>query len=82
MNRVFKVNPIYKITFWNVYSRVRKNVARTTNSAEAWHRTLNFRNQVAHPNIAQLINEILNEEIKHEFDIARATAGLIILGKS
>jgi hypothetical protein len=60
----FKEYARYQIDFWNVYLRIKSNVARKINSVEAWHRTSNFRNQVAHLNIIQLINEFSNEKNK------------------
>lgn len=79
---VLITEPRYEIGFWNVYLRILKYVARTINAAESWHRILNFRNQISHPNIAQLVNEILNEETKNEFDLTRAIGGILIPSKN
>lgn len=58
------IKSLYKREFWNVYLRVQSNIDRTTNCAESWHRVLNFRAHVPHPNIAQFVSEILGKDEK------------------
>jgi hypothetical protein len=53
--------PIYDHGFWNVFERVKQNVPRTTNFLEAWHRVLNSKVAIKHPNFAHFIT-ILQKE--------------------
>ncbi|KAG0435148.1 hypothetical protein DMUE_4860, partial [Dictyocoela muelleri] len=49
-------NSPYPIKFWNVYEREIKNIPRTINCLEAWHRGFNKNAEICHPNIAKLID--------------------------
>lgn len=72
-------NPTYSVEFWNARERVLNDICRTTNSAESFHRTLNYRYNNPHPNIAYYINELLNEEEKDRYELIRATNGIFDL---
>ncbi|KAG0431131.1 hypothetical protein DMUE_5590 [Dictyocoela muelleri] len=76
------VNPLFPPLFWNVFDRIFSNVVRTTNSAEGWHRVINFRTQMFHPNIAHFLNEILGEEEKHNFDLCMCLIEKITISKN
>ncbi|RVD93284.1 hypothetical protein TUBRATIS_001850 [Tubulinosema ratisbonensis] len=66
---------IYDPKFWSVYSRILKNLPRTTNSVEAWHRNLNQKSLIAHPNIAKFIDIIKKENEKTRFNITQIFNG-------
>ena len=52
----------YPVEFWSTHDRKLKDVPRTTNNLEAWHRKINQINTMAHPNSARFIEVIKSEE--------------------
>lgn len=79
MNNTF---PIFKISFWNAYSRVLNNTPRTTNCSEAWHRVLNFRCNVSHPNFAKFMEILLQENEKARIGIIQGRLKIDIGSKN
>jgi hypothetical protein len=65
------------IKFWSCYERVLNNIPRTTNGVEAWHRTLNARCQVAHPNLGKFITIIQKEEEVVKYKLTQKINGKI-----
>lgn len=51
---------------WSVYMRVKKNLPRTTNSMEGFHRHLNNVCETNHPSILTLGKELVNEQFFSE----------------
>ena len=47
-----------------MFDRVLSDLTRTTNIVESWHREMNERVGVAHPNIAHLVKIFKQEEEK------------------
>lgn len=66
---------VYEIEFWNVYDRVLLNIPRTTNNLEAWNNSFNKQNEISHPNIAYLIEKMLNEEELNRMCVLQAKKG-------
>jgi hypothetical protein len=58
-----------KIEFWSVHDRIINKQPGTTNSVEAWHRYLNLKAEVKHPNICKCIDVIRVEENKMKIQI-------------
>lgn len=73
--------PMYELSFWNVYQRVFNNIPRTTNSVEGWHRSINQKAEIAHPNIARLITLIQDEEEINRINILKSLSGDFALSK-
>ena len=69
--------PKYLISSWSAYDRVLEDIPRTTNAVEAWHRTLNAGCDVAHPNIARLIEVLKAEEELVRLELNRRLNGVI-----
>ncbi len=69
-------NPMYDINFWSCYRRVLKDVPRTTNVLEGWHRALNASFNTAHPNLAALIQVISAEEQSIHFSVTQIKGGV------
>jgi hypothetical protein len=53
---------ITSVSFWSVYERCLCDVARTKNSLEGWHRSLNSKTPIPHPNLAKFVNIIQRDE--------------------
>jgi hypothetical protein len=51
-------------SFWSVYSRIFEDLPTSTNSLEAWHRSLNSKSAIANPNIYKCIDLLKKEENK------------------
>jgi hypothetical protein len=60
-------SPRFNLAFWSTASRVLDMAASTTNSVDAWHKNLNFKAAVKHPNLAQIFNLIQKEQMLSEF---------------
>jgi hypothetical protein len=54
-----------------------RNPVRTTNTVEAWHRGINKKLGVVHPNIGNFINCLQKEEEIVRCNFLKATMGLI-----
>lgn len=52
----------YDLNFCNFKNRIIKNLTRSINHVEAWHRVINGRIGIKHPNIAFFISTILSTE--------------------
>lgn len=48
-------------SFWSCQKRVLKEITRTTNSLEGWHRNLNFKCNIPHLNLGKFIEKLLME---------------------
>lgn len=66
------VEPKYGLNFWNCSERVKFNIPRTINSLEAWHRSLNSKFNVSHPNICKLIDVLKMENERVRIEIAQS----------
>lgn len=64
--------PRYKIMFWNCHGRILKNIPRTTNCLEAWHRTLNFNCVVSHLNLGKFIEILIQENEKIRINLIQS----------
>ena len=60
---------------WNVYERVLRDLPRSNNSIEGWHRAFNNRVSVKHPSVTKLAQCIVREQSKFELDIERIRVG-------
>jgi hypothetical protein len=67
---------VCSIAFWNAFSRVEKEIPRTSNNAESWNRTLNKRMETSKPNIALFITRILDCEELDIFNLKRYKMGV------
>ena len=56
------IEPIYQISFWNVYERIRNDEPRTNNAVEGWHSSFNRNAGTPHPNIARFVELIKDVE--------------------
>lgn len=81
LNMNDNLKSLYNYENWNVFDRVLKNIPRTTNNLESWHRVLNQKCVVAHPNISVFIESLREEEesnriilsqiLRSEFELSR-----------
>lgn len=69
--------PIFDVKKWSVYERMLNNEPRTTNGAEAWHKSINSQISISNPNIAFFIKSILMEEDIKKIEIMQCLAGKI-----
>jgi hypothetical protein len=60
------------------YERVLKNIPRTTNTVEAWHRSINKDCQISHPNIARFIEMLKRQEEETRFNIIQISNGVCL----
>jgi hypothetical protein len=65
----------FPINFWNAFSRIKKEIPKTSNNAESWNRTLNSRVETANPNIAKFITSILKIYEIDIFKLQRCSEG-------
>ena len=70
-----RTTPRYAIEIWNVYDRVIRDLPRSNNSIEGWHRAFNNRVSIKHPSVTKLAQCILREQSKFELDIERIRVG-------
>lgn len=56
--------PIYDVIFWNCNDRVKENLPRTTNCAEAWHRNLNQKCHTPHLHLGKFLEILIQETEK------------------
>lgn len=66
---------MYAIENWSCFNNVIDKLPRTTNAIEAWHRTINSRSEISHPNIARFISLLQSEEEIVRLEISRRKAG-------
>lgn len=71
----------YDIKFWNCYSRVLLNIPRTINCLEAWHRSLNFKCNIAHLNIGKFLEILIMENERVRVSLLQARLSLPTSGK-
>lgn len=74
-------DPLFNISFWNVKDRVLKGLPRTTNGAEGWHRCLNNRAHISHPNILKFLDIIKSEEEKSRYKLVQYSLGKLDLNR-
>ena len=68
--------PNFPIPIWNVYDRVMKNLARSNNSLESWHKS--FSQDInSHPNINKLIRHFIREQHLTEVNFQQIRSGVI-----
>jgi hypothetical protein len=60
--------------FWSCNNRILKQIPTTTNSLEAWHRSINSKTGV-HPNILKFIIMLQKEELKMSIKIEQLKNG-------
>jgi hypothetical protein len=58
-----------------VYNRVVRDLPRSNNSVEGWHRAFNHCVSIKHPTLTKLAKCILREQSKFELDIERIRVG-------
>jgi hypothetical protein len=68
-----EIAPVFDIKFWSCNEKVRLSIPRTTNSLEAWHRSLNSKFNVAHPNFAEFIEVLRMENERVRVEISQLT---------
>jgi hypothetical protein len=69
--------PIFSKKLWNVRERVLSGLPRTSNNAEGWHSSLNKKSRCCHPNIAYLIQIMLNVEELNRIEIIQLKSGCL-----
>jgi hypothetical protein len=62
---------IYNIENWTCAERIIYGYPRTSNTVEAWNRSLNQRCVVAHPNIACLVGVLKDFEEENRIEISQ-----------
>jgi hypothetical protein len=77
IEKILIKKPMFPIEFWNTHERVLRNLPRITNSVEAWHRSLNQKSMVSHPNICRFISTIQKEEELVKFNLIRNENGML-----
>jgi hypothetical protein len=65
----------HETNFWSVSFRVINNIPTTTNSLEAWHRNINSKTVVVHPNITKFISMLQKEELKTAIRVTQLKDG-------
>lgn len=53
--------PCFQIKYWNVYRRVLKELPRTNNNIEAWHKSLS-QDIESHPTFVKLLKHLRREQ--------------------
>jgi hypothetical protein len=66
---------MFSINFWNCHDSMIKCQPITTNSVEAWHRTINTRISIPHVNLGKLIAEFMHEETLNRMFVTRFLSG-------
>jgi hypothetical protein len=72
---------IFEIEIWNVNCLISRNLPRTINNLESWHRVLNQKIGLVHPNIAHRVKTLMNEEEIQKFNLLRALSVNVELTK-
>ena len=67
--------PVFPLEFWTCHDRIKQTIPRTTNSVEAWHRSINQSATVAHPNIARFVELMKNNEHSIYYDLIQISFG-------
>lgn len=75
------IHGIFPLSLWNVHKRILKSLPRTINAAEGWHRSFNHKNEIAHPNIARLIEKLKDEEEVNRILISQSLNGKFEISK-
>lgn len=67
--------PKFRHDMWNIYSRIKDGLPRTTNAVEGWHR--GFEEQVAahHPNLWRFVECLKKEQAVNELQIEKFLSG-------
>jgi hypothetical protein len=65
------VNTKYNCSNWTCHKRILKNIPRTINLVEGWHRVLNERCVVSLPNIVGLVNVLKDFEEENRFTLCQ-----------
>ena len=68
-------HPRFSIASWNMFDRVRNNLARTNNAVEAWHRGLGATLEVNNPTIWKFIDAMRTKFRVQEREIEALIAG-------
>jgi hypothetical protein len=66
---------------WNCFERVIKNLPRTNNSLEAWHKGLNATVYTRHPNLGAFLHALQMEEEKTRLKLKQLSIGFIETNK-
>ena len=61
--------PLFAITEWNCYDRVKNGLCRTNNSLEGWHRSFLSQLGATHPTIWKFIEALLDQQSMSELEI-------------
>ncbi|CAF0812115.1 unnamed protein product [Brachionus calyciflorus] len=56
-----RVIPLFQIKYWNLYKRICKELTRTNNNIEAWHKSLS-QDIESHPTIFKLLKHLRREQ--------------------
>ncbi|KAG0436447.1 hypothetical protein DMUE_4219, partial [Dictyocoela muelleri] len=59
-NQVYdeKAKNIFSVRFWSIQERILKDIPKTTNNLEGWHRSINSNFSFSHPSIYELGHEL------------------------
>ncbi|RNA10273.1 hypothetical protein BpHYR1_037581 [Brachionus plicatilis] len=68
--------PLFPIATWNVHERVIRDLPRSNNSLEAWHRSL-AQDLSSHPNVNKCIKHFLREQHATEIAIEQLKSGYV-----
>ena len=68
-------DPLFGIDLWNQYERVLHGHNRTTNSVEAWHRSIKSLLGVSHPTIFKFINGLSRCQKLRDVQLEQLLAG-------
>jgi hypothetical protein len=70
-----RTKPHFSVQMWNVYDRVVRDLPRSSNSIEWWHRAFSTPVSIKHPTVTKLSKCIMREQTKFEMDIERIRMG-------
>jgi hypothetical protein len=59
----------FDVKNWSVFERIKNKIPYTTNSAEAWHKSLNFNVGEKGPNLAKMLDYIKTNDFLVEEDL-------------
>ena len=74
-------DPLFPIKMWNVHSRVKDGLSRSTNFCEAWHNAFSS-TLCKHPLFYALVDALRKEQKKTETEILKLETGIVHKRKS
>ncbi|KAG0439352.1 hypothetical protein DMUE_2486 [Dictyocoela muelleri] len=63
---------IFSVNFWSIHERILKDIPKTKNNLEGWHKTINSNFIVSHPSIYELGYELKKQHARVENNISKS----------